>query len=1209
MTPKLLEHFMADITPPKIAITSNKTKLKAGDTALVTFTLSEPATDFNIADITVSGGTLDFLSGSGMSYSASFTPTAGTTLGSVSVGNYKFSDPAGNANEDSNEPDNRLDFSIDTVTPTIIISSSKAIFAVGDTALISFKLSEQSIDFILNDVVVTGGTLSNFSGSGANYTATFTPKPGVSTSGSISVGFNAFSDAAGNFNTQTGTLGFYVDTNTDPRLPTFGWARLTGNSNTEVARALTTGQDGSIYISGLTNGDLDGQTSIGGSDAFVTKYNPNGTKVWTRLLGTIGTDGANALTTGADGSIYVSGYTTGSLDGQVNNAGQEAFVTKYSPNGDKVWTRLLGSNNVGSANALTTGTDGFIYASGYTRGTPDGQAGVGGQDIFVSKYTSDGTKIWTRLFGTIADDSATELVIGKDGAVYISGYTSGALDGQSNSGGQDAFVTKFNPDGTKVWTRLLGSTGSDLASALTVDAEGAIYVGGRTSGELFEGIQNTPSPYGGFITKFSTDGAKIWTKIVSGTQINALRTGLDGAIYATGTSYSSGVEGQLNLGGSDALVVKFETDGTQGWTRLFGSSSTDNSNAMTVGTDGSLFIAGEAYADLYGEKNSSTQIIPGKSGTNSDAFLIKIGIPDNVPPKITITTSGAQFFSPLKVGESVLLNFSISESVNNFIASDITVQGGTLSNFQGAASSYTATYTAGFNGAISTVSVGNGKFSDSAGNFNLDGADADNLVTFFVLTPDVTLNASTATANEGSVASFNLSVTNVVAGTLIPYKISGVSAIDITNGLTDGFALVDATGKATISLPIYEDEISEGPETLTVTALSKSSSIIINDSSKDKTPPTIKLLADTDTLAAGQSKKITFFLSEPSTNFTLSDVAVTGGTLSNWVSYGDTYTALFTPNTNSTANGTVSVASGVFTDAAGNANADGTDANNTVTLSVNTVIPGKNEVGTAGNDIFYSTNGSDFMDGNAGTDTAIWTRASTSYQLSLDNGNWLITDKTGVEGIDTLKSVERLKFADRTVVLDTQTHASYSDLPTDLYQFFITAFNAAPGVTFMDQLADAYRYGLSVKQIVDIFTTKSQFTSVYAPTLSNQDLATQLVNNIIKTSATAEVKTNATADIKAALDIGWSAGRVIFQVFGNLAKMPLTDPSFGNTTRQFNNQIAVAKYYTETLNQSTTDLETLRDVVQSVSSSTDVSTDAAIAQLIGVALLTGGLAA
>ena len=211
--------------------------------------------------------------------------------------------------------------------------------------------------------------------------------------------------------------------------------------------------------------------------------------------------------------------------------------------------------------------------------------------------------------------------------------------------------------------------------------------------------------------------------------------------------------------------------------------------------------------------------------------------------------------------------------------------------------------------------------------------------------------------------------------------------------------------------------------------------------------------------------------------------------------------------------------------------------------------------------------------------------------------------------MDTLVNIERLQFSDKTVLIESKSHASYAALPAELYQFFITAFDAAPGVTYMDQLAEAYNYGLSVKEIVDIFTTKSQFTSVYASTLSNQDLATQLVNNIIKTSATETVKASAVADIKAALDIGWTVGRVIFQVFGNLARMPLTDPFYGNTTKQFNNQIAVAKYYTDTLNQSTTDMETLKDIVQSVSSSTDVSTDAAIAQLIGVALLTGGLAA
>ncbi|NCV87012.1 MAG: hypothetical protein EBW14_14350, partial [Oxalobacteraceae bacterium] len=73
-----------DQTPPTIAITSNKASLKAGDTALISFTLSEAATDFTASDINVSGGTITNFTGSGTGYTAIFTPTANAS-GSASV--------------------------------------------------------------------------------------------------------------------------------------------------------------------------------------------------------------------------------------------------------------------------------------------------------------------------------------------------------------------------------------------------------------------------------------------------------------------------------------------------------------------------------------------------------------------------------------------------------------------------------------------------------------------------------------------------------------------------------------------------------------------------------------------------------------------------------------------------------------------------------------------------------------------------------------------------------------------------------------------------------------------------------------------------------------------------------------------------------------------------------------------------------------------
>ncbi|MCE2906227.1 MAG: SBBP repeat-containing protein, partial [Anabaena sp. CoA2_C59] len=181
--------------------------------------------------------------------------------------------------------------------------------------------------------------------------------------------------------------------------------------------------------------------------------------IWTKLLGTSSLDYANSLTTGSDGAIYVAGVTGGNLDGQVNSGSYDGFVTKYNTDGTKAWTKLLGGSSYDYANSLTTGSDGAIYVAGYTDGNLDGQVNSGGVDSFVTKYNTDGTKAWTKLLGTSGDDRANSLTTGSDGAIYVAGYTGGNLDGQTNSGGGDSFVTKYNTDGTKAWTKLLGTSG------------------------------------------------------------------------------------------------------------------------------------------------------------------------------------------------------------------------------------------------------------------------------------------------------------------------------------------------------------------------------------------------------------------------------------------------------------------------------------------------------------------------------------------------------------------------------------------------------------------------------------------------------------------------------------------------------------------------------------------------------------------------------
>jgi len=171
---------------------------------------------------------------------------------------------------------------------------------------------------------------------------------------------------------------------------------------------------------------------------------------------------------------------------------------------------------------------------------------------------------------------------------------------------------------------------------------------------------------------------------------------------------------------------------------------------------------------------------------------------------------------------------------------------------------------------------------------------------------------------------------------------------------------------------------------------------------------------------------------------------------------------------------------------------------------------------------------------------------------------------------------------------------------TELYRFFAIAFNAAPGVTYMNQLSEAVIAGMKVPQIVEVFTSKPQFTAVYPSFLTNAEFATKMVANVVGASASDAAKSEAVADITGALNAGWSRGKVIYQIFTNLASLT-SDAKWGGTATQLNNEVAYARYYTETLLRDTTDLPTLQAVISGVT-----ATSATTAAAIEAALNPGG---
>jgi hypothetical protein len=228
--------------------------------------------------------------------------------------------------------------------------------------------------------------------------------------------------------------------------------------------------------------------------------------------------------------------------------------------------------------------------------------------------------------------------------------------------------------------------------------------------------------------------------------------------------------------------------------------------------------------------------------------------------------------------------------------------------------------------------------------------------------------------------------------------------------------------------------------------------------------------------------------------------------------------------------------------------------------------------------------------------------ASTRVSVS---GNTLTVDPTADLSIFTAHVLElapgTVRDTSGNALVGTTSIPFRTATLDGLYHFFVVAFAAAPGATYMGQLADAVNFGLSLPQIVEIFTTKPQFTSVYPTSMSNRELATQLVNNIVRSSASEAARNEAIGDIEAVLSpaFGWSRGKMLYTVFGNLASKTLNDPVWGGTAKQFQNQLAVARYFTEEMSVATENLATLRGVIANVTPDTDVSTVDKIVQIIG----------
>jgi hypothetical protein len=298
------------------------------------------------------------------------------------------------------------------------------------------------------------------------------------------------------------------------------WTQQTALQGGQYNFGIASDSFGNAYMAG---------SSAGG--AYLNKYSSSGTLAWTAQFGSavLALPGAGAVAADSQGNSYVAVGTQSSFGGP--NAGKyDVALVKYNITGIAQWTRQFGTNQDDFVDSAATDKTGNVYLSGSTSGNLQGTS-AGGADAFLVKYDSNGNLQWTRQFGTSADDYGLGVAADQSGNVLVGGYK---YDSTSNI--ESAFLKKFDLNGSLQWTREFSSGFSDRIRAVSADQLGNVYVSGDTEGNL--GGPNAGSD-DAFLRKYDPAGSLLWTVQIGGSGGDeSFGVGSDGSgnLYFSGTT-------------------------------------------------------------------------------------------------------------------------------------------------------------------------------------------------------------------------------------------------------------------------------------------------------------------------------------------------------------------------------------------------------------------------------------------------------------------------------------------------------------------------------------------------------------------------------------------------------------------------------------------------------------------------------------------------
>lgn len=405
--------------------------------------------------------------------------------------------------------------------------------------------------------------------------------------------------------------------NADVAPPFTPWTRLVGTESFDRAVAVDTDSKGFAYVVGRTQASIgDEAFNGGGFDGFLAKFTPEGEREWIRLVGSEEGDLLWDVSVGDD-DVYIAGQTSGAWSESSSEGDSDALLAKFDRSGNRKWIRLVGGASEDRGTGVETSTDGAIYLTGRTSAEFGGEDFQGGEwDTFTARYTSEGSRVWLDIHGTAGNDVPFALAADGADGLYVVGRTNNLLGDETYGGGpSDGFVVRYDTDGDRRWTRLVGGSGADTIRNVDILQSGQIAVAGETS-ESFGGTTYHGGESDGFLARFREDGQREWLQSLgsSGRDVlEAIASRPTGGFDVAGWTDGDLAE-RTNAGQSDAFLSRFDGSGQRQGVVLFGSVGEDRGLGNAVSEPGPAYVVGGTSRSL----NRQTY-----HGGNSDGFILR----------------------------------------------------------------------------------------------------------------------------------------------------------------------------------------------------------------------------------------------------------------------------------------------------------------------------------------------------------------------------------------------------------------------------------------------------------------------------------------------------------------------------------------------------------------------------------------------------------